>query len=313
MKEARGHESTQAGSWVGWCCSYCAAPLEPRGHGLYCAAEGRWFATDHGVHRLLPDERRRELQPFLELYQRIRRDEGWKVEPGLPAVAPSHVHAAAWRERAARFRDALEIARLRLGPGPWRVLDVGAGCCWASARLAEAGHRVAAVDVNLDPDDGLLAANLLVSDPSLVPRAEADMEALPIEPSVFDLVFASDALHHAAQLTRTLVELRRVTRRDGVLLVIDSPTYGRREVGEAAVAERMQRYGARYGFAIPRESQPGYFVIGELPALFRDAGWNLEVHGWPNAVRARLAAGLDRLTRGRSQARFPILVARRDG
>lgn len=50
---------------AGWCCSYCSAPLEVQAHGLYCAAERRWFASLDGVHRLLPEERRRQLGPFL--------------------------------------------------------------------------------------------------------------------------------------------------------------------------------------------------------------------------------------------------------
>jgi SAM-dependent methyltransferase len=313
VKEARGVESLQQDSWVGWCCSYCAAPLETRAHGLYCAAEGRWFATDRGVHRLLLDERRRELLPFLELYQRVRRDEGWKAEPALPDVAAQHPQAAVWRARAARFREALELLRLRLGPSRWRVLEVGAGCCWASVRLAALGHRVAAVDVSLDPEDGLLGANLILIDPGSLPRAEADMEALPIEPSAFDVVLAADALHHGQRLTRTLVELRRVTRRGGLLVVLDSPVYRRREDGEAMVAERMRRYGARYGLAIPRESQSGYLVMGELHDLFRSAGWSLEVQGWPGRVREWCGDGLA-LLRGRRRApRFPILLARRDG
>src|SRR5438874_1984640 len=95
--ESRGADVHPRRGWVGWCCSYCAAPLEPRGHGLFCAAEGRWFATLDGVHRLLPDDRRREIQPFLELYQRVRRDEGWRVDARLPDVPDDDPHAALWR------------------------------------------------------------------------------------------------------------------------------------------------------------------------------------------------------------------------
>src|SRR6185295_17988269 len=116
------------------------------------------------------------------------------------------------------FRLALEAVEPILGTGPWRVLDAGAGSCWASARLLEKGHRVAAIDVNLDPDNGLMAAERLLADVSRLPRAEAEMEALPIEPGAFDLVLVAGALHYAPRLERTLVELRRVTRRSGVLL-----------------------------------------------------------------------------------------------
>jgi SAM-dependent methyltransferase len=312
-EQARGAGLVESTSWVGWCCSYCAAPLEPRGYGLFCAAEGRWFATQDGVHRLLPDERRRELLPALEMQQRIRRDEGWRAEPGLPDVPDAHPHDRLWHARARRLRAARELALARLGGGPWGVLEVGAGCCWAGLRLAEEGHRVAAIDLNLDGEDGLRAAERVSPLAARLHRAEAEMEAVPAEPGAFDLVLAADALHHAPRLARTLVELRRVTRRDGLLVAFDSPVYARREDGEAVVAERMRAQARRYGVPLDRDGQPGYLVAGELPGLFRSAGWSLEVHGGAGRAWDRGRDVLDLLRHRRRRARLPILCARRDG
>jgi SAM-dependent methyltransferase len=299
--------------WPGWCCPYCSGPLEAHAHGLFCAREERWLATHGGVHRLLTEERRREIQPGLEQYQRVRRDEGWRAEAGLPDVAPGHPHAAIWQARGERFRQGLALVRARLGAGPWTALEVGAGCCWASARMAEAGHRVAAVDVNLDPDDGLPAADVLSPPPHGLVRAEAEMEAMPFEPGRFDLVLAAASLHHAVALSRTLVELRRVTRRQGLLLVLDSPVYRRAADGEAMVEDRRRRHAVRYGEALSRAWPSRFFVLGQLPSLFREAGWHLEVVGWPGPLREG-ARDLVELARYRRRtARFPILLGRRDG
>lgn len=314
MKEhSQASQRREAESWVGWCCAYCSAPLEPCGHGLLCAPEGRWFATDRGVHRLLTAERRRELLPFLELRQRERRDQGYRAEPGLPHVAPGHPHAALWNARERSFDLGMGLLGTALDEGPWRVIEIGAGCAWASARLVARGHRVVAVDLSLDVEDGLPAADRLLSDPRSLPRAEADMEALPVEPGRFDLVLAAGALHHAERLTRTLVELRRVTRRGGVLLALDSPVFRRRFDGERRVADRMRELGRRYGMAVPRESQPGYFVLGELGEAFRNAGWSLEIHGWPSPLREGVGDAVSLLRRARRAARYPVLLARRDG
>ena len=310
--EARATGLAETPSWVGWCCSYCSAPLEPHGHGLLCRAEDRWFATQDGVHRLLTEERRRELLPAVEMDQRVRRDEGWRAEPGLPDVAPGHPHARAWRSRAARFRQARALAAGRLGPGPWRVLDLGAGCCWTAIGLLEDGHRVAAVDVNVDAEDGLRGAERVSPRAAAIDRAEAEMEALPAEPASFDLVLAAASLHYAAHLTRTLVELRRVTRRGGVFVASDSPVFGRRQDGEAMVAERMRVQARRYSVPLDRDGQPGYLVGDELPSLFRTAGWSLEVHAGPGRAR-RWAWDLREVLRRGRAARFPILLARRDG
>jgi SAM-dependent methyltransferase len=301
-----------ARAWLGWCCPYCSGPLEEHAHGLLCPGEDRWFATDHGVHRLLTEERRRELLPFLELYQRVRRDEGWRAVPDLPEVPRDNAHAAIWARRAQHFRRGLALAASALGPGPWRVLEVGAGCAWASVRLQERGHQAVAVDVNLDAEDGLGAARRLSGG---VPPAcaEAEMDALPLAPGLFDLVLAAGSLHYPPRLLRTLIELRRVTRRGGALLALDAPVYRRRPDGEAMVTRRMEEQARRYGLSVPRENQSGYLVLGELPELFRNAGWGLEVHGWPGPLREHARDLLERLHWGRRTARFPILLARRDG
>ena len=280
---------------VGWCCSYCSAPLEMREHGLVCPMEDRWFATDRGVHRLLPQERRQELLPGLELDLRVRRDE---------RMADSRLLS----DPARGLDEGLRLASAWLRAPSWRVLDVGAGSCWASLRLMEQGHAAVAVDVNLDLEQGLLAAS-----EAALPRAEAEMEALPLEPGLFDLVLCIASLHYAPRLGRALIELRRVTRRGGLLLVLGSPVFRRREDGEAAVARRMRELSRRYGFPVAREVLPGYLVLGELSDVFRNGGWQLEVHGWPRRGSEWVEDGLRRARGRRPEARGPILLARRDG
>lgn len=294
--------------WVRWRCAYCTAPLEPRVANLYCAAEGRSFASLGGVHRLLPEQCRRELSAYLELYNRVRRDEGWVAEAGLPEVPRGHRHEAIWRLRARHFKTAITLATARLGPGPWRVLEAGAGSAWASLRLLDAGHQVVATDVNLDEADGLLAPNLFLTTPTVLPRAEAEMEVLPFAPRLFDLVVVAGALHHTPRVGRALAEMGRVTRQGGLLLVIDSPVYRRRADGDAMVAQRTEHLEHKYGIVIPRESQSGYLVIGELAGVFSAAGWSLEVHGWPRPAVELTRDLLEIAKHGRRTARFPVLV-----
>jgi SAM-dependent methyltransferase len=283
------------------------------GAGLHCEAEGRSFAATLGVYRLLDEKRRTELRPYLELEHRRRRDLGFEATPGLPEPPAGHRLSALWRSRARRLREGLRLTQAVLGPGPWRVLEVGAGCAWAGAVLAAAGHRVTAIDASLDPRDGLLAAERLRARGVLLELAEADLEALPLEAGRFDLVLAVDALHYARQIQRALVELRRVTRREGALLVLESPVYARREDGEADVARLLRRLQRVYHVEPPRETQAGYLVRGELPALFGQAGYRLEKGAPPFAGWARLADLVAVLLgRGGMPAR-PVLLARRDG
>jgi SAM-dependent methyltransferase len=258
---------------------------------LVCGVEGRWFATDQGVHRLLTEERRRELRATVEIQARAFRDDAAGV-PSDPA----------------RLRQALALAREKLPRRPLTVLEVGARTCEASLLALADGDSVAAV--GLDVDDGLRQA---VPPPrGFLVRAEGAMDCIPLEAGLADLVIAQGALHYALRPVRALVEIRRVTRRGGWLLVIDTPVFADRAQGEAWVAERMRVRSARYRFPVPREMEAGYLVAGELRETFRASGWILEVHGWPTRLARWLGDARARLVLGRAEPRTPVLLARRD-
>ncbi|HEY7515386.1 MAG TPA: methyltransferase domain-containing protein [Vicinamibacteria bacterium] len=283
---------TQSQEWVGWCCSYCSGPLVRRGSGLLCREEERWFATRRGVHLLLPEARRRSLRAFREILRRTER----------PAV-----RRAGEEERRSRLvAEGLRKAQESLGAGPWYVLAAGGD---SVARSLSADHRVVVVSSRLADTGGAPAA-----DPEGgFPRAEAELDEIPLEPGRVDLVVAEASLHDGPSLSRGLVELRRVVRRGGALVALDSPVFRRRADGEAGIVQAMREERALVGMAVPRESRPGYLVRADLAEQFRDAGWSVEVLGWPGPVRER-AEDLLRLCRGaRPAPRFPVLFARRDG
>jgi SAM-dependent methyltransferase len=168
------------------------------------------------------------------------------------------------------------------------------------------------------------------------------MDALPLPAGSFDVVLANGALHYARRPDRTLVELRRVTRRGGLLLVLDSPVYRRRRDGRRMVKDRARDHFRRYAAlaatlgglegesaqrreAPPRggegftpaaqsamELQSSFFVLRDLNPLFTTAGWKLEVHGWPGPLREWLRDRVELLRHRRRTARFPALLARRE-
>jgi SAM-dependent methyltransferase len=241
------------------------------------------------VHRLLTVERRRETEAVLEYQRRARRDEGCGLgekDRGIFAVG-------------------LESLEADLGRGPWSALEVGARSCWPSVELLRRGHLAAAVGVDLEPLDAPASKSL--------PRAEAELESIPLEPCLFDLVVAHEALHYAPRPVRALLEMRRVTRRGGALMVFGSPVYPSRAEGEARVARRMKERSERYRFAVPREAEPGYLVRGELSEMFRSAGWNLRTPAWPSWIADRLRELRSLLLAGGGEERTPVLVATRDG
>ena len=167
--------------WVGWCCSYCGAPLTPRGSGLFCRAEERWFATRDGVHLLLPEERRRVLGAFRDMRERAERALGRDMRE---VMSSDHC-----------FREVL--GRMEAGIGR------GGRYGPASTKARTGWSRPACVVAVVDPRDGNAETPTLLG----LPRAEAELDALPLEPGRFDLVVAAASLHSSPSLPRALVEL----------------------------------------------------------------------------------------------------------
>jgi SAM-dependent methyltransferase len=285
--------------WPAWRCVECGDTLAARADALVCRREGRVYLRKGPVHLLLPPARRERLRSRVAAYRARRRVEGWRAEAGLPAVAAGHPQAQVWRRRASHLARAESLLAARLPRRPWDLLDVGAGSGWLSARLLAGGHRVVAVDLDLDPDDGLLAADRLMGEGAVLPRAEAEMERLPLGDGLFDCALAAASLHHARDPVAALREMSRVVRPGGVVLVLDSPVYRDARDGLRMLSER--------GHDTPAA---GFFTMGVLCTAMRTAGLEVEIHGWPARAREWCRDLVERVRWGRRTARFPLLLGR---
>jgi ubiquinone/menaquinone biosynthesis C-methylase UbiE len=149
-----------------------------------------------------------------------------------------------YRELDSRVFDP-RVLRLTVGPdgrpfsrfidfdalGGKSVLEVGCGSGFAAQLFAEAGAEVVAADLTewavettrrrFDAFD--LAGTVL----------EADAEHLPFADDVFDLVFSWGVIHHSTDMAAALVELVRVCRRGGNVVLM---VYHRRSLFFAVYA-----------------------------------------------------------------------------
>jgi SAM-dependent methyltransferase len=226
---------------------------------------------------------------FLEDYRTIRSAEGRgsresSYYQALPYRDLSGTNSAQWtiRGKSYRYFERTILSEMeRKANRPLDVLDLGAGNCWMSYRLALRNHRPFAVDIFTDAMDGLRAAHHYGR---RFPLFEAEFDHLPFRSSSFDLAIYNASIHYSMDYARTLKELRRCLRPGGHFVIIDSPIYRRREHGERMRAERHDDFLKRYGFRSEAIPSLEYFDEPMLAELADELNIQWSVHrpwyGW---------------------------------
>lgn len=307
MSEREGAEAT----WI-LACPRCRESFDERAlHSGVARCEPCQldFARASGIWCLLPPDRAQFYEPFLRDYTMIRHKEGrGSTEPqffrALPECDPAHPVAWQWqfhqRTLAALYRKVLPPS----GPS-LSILDLGAGIGWLSNRLAERGHRVAAVDITVDDQDGLGATRHYDAD---WPVVQAEFDALPFADGQADLVIYNASLHYSIDYRATLREGLRVLRPGGRIVIVESPVYKLEDSGKQMVAERHASFEKRYGTRSDTVASREFLTWREIAELSRELDLRCATervwYGWRMAWRPWRA----RLRRRREPASFPMVI-----
>ena len=251
-------------SWA-WRSPSTRRPLTEVGDELH--GEDEAHTRRAGVWDLLAGDDRDRLAEWSERYGRVRAAEGRTAQDsdyyrGLPWRDATGNFVEQWAMRAASFDRFLEMVSHRSG----RLVDVGAGNCWAAARCVERGWSAMAIDVNVDGDDGLGAAHHHGVDLTLV---RCSLDTIPLEDDSVDVVLINAALQYSADPRVTVGEALRVVGTDGVVVIADSPVFASEESGRRMVEAQDRRLRAT-GAEPP-------------PVLGRGFIWQPEISDWPGA------------------------------
>ena len=135
------------------------------------------------------------------------------------------------------------LALLAAQPGE-RVLDIGSGPGFLVASLADAVGPTGTVH-GLDPSAPMnTIAREVTADRSWVSIDEGDALALPYAEGLFDAAVSTQVYEYVADIPAALAELRRVLRRGGRALVLDTDWDS--AVWHAADRERHRRIMAAW-------------------------------------------------------------------
>lgn len=290
-------------------CPRCGVRLEQvDAEGWHCPQDDRRYSCVDGIWRFLLPEREAELAPFIRDYETIRAAEGRGTDDSdwyraLPFEDRSRRFDHDWRIRAKSYEKLLQT--VIKDDSSLRVVDLGAGNGWLSNRLAARGHTVAAVDILVNPQDGLGAYRHYET--TFTP-IQADFDHLPLEDDAADVVIFNGTLHYSVDYGHTLAEARRVGKR---VVVMDSPFYHAAHSGRQMVREREDHFEQTYGFrsdALPAEH---FLTYDRLEQLAAQVGLRWRMHTPFYGLRWMLRPYRAKLRGHREPARFHVLVGER--
>jgi len=290
-------------------CPRCQNDLqEISEHEVFCPTDGLTFKQMDGIWRFLLPERESHYARFISDYETVRRFEE-RGSPdsayyrALPFQDLSGKFSADWKIRAASFGALQKILTAES-----TVLDLGAGNGWLSNRLSLDGHTVSAVDLLVNPEDGLGASQHYENQ---FARIQSEFVHLPFPNLSVSNVIFNASFHYSENYEQTLAEALRVLQPAGQIIIMDSPVYHDSASGEQMLAERKASFISRYGFASDSIKSEGYLTFQRMKTLASkfELTWR-HVHPF-YGIRWAVRPWLARLRGAREPAEFGLWVGRR--
>ncbi len=279
-----------------------------------CTRCGFVFAITRGIADALSPARTSHYAKFIADYERIREAEGRGGERdafylNLPFRDISGSHHEQWKIRRRTF-DCLTRDVLPLIPAAASILDLGAGNCWLSFRVARAGYKPAAVDLLTNERDGLGAAEHYRGVlPELFPRFRAELENLPFQDNQFDAAIFNASYHYAEDGVKALREAMRCVKKKGWVIISDTPWYRAASSGEQMVRERRTRFLKQHGTPSASIASLEYLTDDRLYVLEQRLRIRWKTYFPKYGVRWALRPLLARVRSRREPARFRIYAA----
>jgi SAM-dependent methyltransferase len=294
-------------------CPRCSANLS----SLSCAKCGMEMCESDGIVHALRPERVEHYARFIAEYEHIRAEEGRGSNGAdfyldLPYRDASGRNADQWRIRSRTYQYVLDRILTPTLPFGAKILDLGAGNCWMSHRLTRAGYSMVGVDLLTNSFDGLGAADHYQKHlPKDLPRFQAELEHLPFQDRQFDAAIFNASFHYAEDAYAAVAEALRCVKRDGVVVISDTPWYSCEAFGIQMVKERRQRFLLRYGTESASLDSIDFITDDLLRALEGRLKIQWKVFSPNYGVRWSMRPYIAMLRRRREPARFRVYVAQR--
>ena len=158
-------------------------------------------------------------------------------------------HEEGWKSQADNFNLIFPIIKIKSSD---KVLDIGAGRCWATRFFAKEGCYTVGLDILLTKYVGLLTGDIYIEKEKVFfERICSSMEKIPFRDNTFNIIFMSATLHHSSYISIVAKEISRMLKPGGSFVLINEPVKGyldRNKASEspeykAGINEHLYRLG----------------------------------------------------------------------
>ncbi len=299
-------------------CPRCSANLSAPNRSVSdCLKCGLLLPDYGGIIHALPPVRLDHYAQFIADYERIRIAEGRgsardNFYLALPYRDVSGRNSSQWRIRARTWDYLMKHVLAPAFLPPASILDLGAGNCWMSFRLAQAGYKPVAVDLHDNSFDGMGAAeHFRKSLPGLFPRFRAELAHLPFQDEQFDGAIFNASFHYAEDAAAALAEALRCVKAGGPIIICDTPWYSCDESGYEMVQERRMSFMKRYGTASASLQSVEFLTDERMQSLEERLAIRWTVHSPNYGLQWAMRPFIAKLRNRREPARFRIYAAQK--
>lgn len=156
-----------------------------------------------------------------ETIRMVRKDPGYKSVITQSYLNEDLIGNTERFAASVEFDETMKLIKA-YAPNAKTILDIGAGNGISTIAFARKGYAVTAAEPDPSNTVGCGAIAFLVNNYQLgnVNTVQSYGEDLPFEDESFDIVYARQAMHHAAHLQGFINEAARVLKKGGLLLTV---------------------------------------------------------------------------------------------
>ena len=246
--------------------------------------KGHQFSFEHGVLKLLTEDFKETLTPFLKKFTKTKFLENRTIQDiSIYNDLPFHFSVKndpAWKERNKDYKVIMGLLRSKSNKN---VLEIGPWNGWLTNQMVKEGHNVLAIDYFIDPPNGLAAKQYYRNEWYAV---QMNLEQPEILIGPFDMIILNRNFAGFTNPVTTLRILKNSLSKEGII-VATGLTFNRNVASALKTHQTMMNdFKNENGFDMFFKKLKGFFDMDDL-RIFEKEG--MEFHPYKTSIIKKTA------------------------